>query len=267
MTFTRRLALLAALAASAVGPAALSDMRPIDDAPRTISTFRPSAHGFAFRNNFQDRPFSLGWADRFLPWPEHYGLCGGMSLAAADHFLADVPMPSETASPGLDSPWFRYLWQRQVESMGFLGWRALRFAQWMALPDDSARGTFRRTHAHWPTTQARLDAGSPAPIGLVYTSFREGGLLWQNHQVLATSWSADAAGVIDIAIYDPNFPRRDDVTIRLTPVVVERLPGATPEAPLVEILGYSGERLVPGLRPRRVRGMFAMGYKPRTPPQ
>lgn len=151
--------------------------------------------------------------------------------------------------------------------MGFLGWRALRFAQWMAMPDHSARGTFRRTMLHWPTTRARLDAGEPAPLGLVYTSFRQGGVLWENHQVLATSWRADALGVIDITVYDPNYPGRDDVRIRLTPVVVHEAPGARDHDPPVPIMGYSGERIVPGLRPKPVRGMFAMGYTPRTPPQ
>lgn len=240
----RALVILAATSVMAAAPAG-------EDVPR-IGGFRPSSHGFHFVNTFSGSPFGSGLG----LLPSHYGLCGGMSLAAADHYVAACEVPAIATPPQAGSRWHRYLWKRQAQSMGLLGWRAARFVQWMALPDDTADGTQARTARHFGITRERLERGDPAPLGLVFTRLRDGGLPWHNHQVLAYGLTEREGGVIDIAIYDPNFPHRDDVVIRMTPVGVD-----------AGVAGYACERVVPGRRASKVRGFFPMGYVRREPPR
>src|SRR5204863_294830 len=75
-----------------------------------------------------------------LGLPREYGLCGGMSLAAADFYLANKPVPDFTKPPAQGTPLYEYMYQRQADSMGPLGVMALKFWGWMRLPDHSEKG-------------------------------------------------------------------------------------------------------------------------------
>src|SRR4051812_37428544 len=88
-------------------------------APRSFADFRPSLHGFAFRNDFQGSPLpiNLGSAERALKPPSHYGLCGGMSSAAADFYLAGCPIPIHATPPAHGTPLYTYLYTRQSASL------------------------------------------------------------------------------------------------------------------------------------------------------
>jgi hypothetical protein len=79
--------------------------------------------------------------------------------------------------------------------------------------------------------------------------------IWRNHQVLAYSYSDISATTIDINIYDPNYPQRDDVIIQMerVPVGTTLIPGVPPRKRTV--LGFKCCQKI-GDREKKVRGFF-----------
>jgi hypothetical protein len=219
-------------------------------AARTFAEFRPSHDGFAFRNDFAGSPLpvSLGSAEKKLGLPSRFGLCGGMSSAAADYFVAQHPIPTDTAPPEHGTPLYSYLYSRQSASFGAMGAMALRFIEWMQLPEDGDDGTRARTAREVPAIEAALARGEPVILGLVLVSTKETCEPWQNHQVLAYAAKRDGA-TLDVSIYDPNFPKRDDAVIRIAQ----------------QDGGPVCARIVTGRKPTPVRGLFKMPYAPATP--
>lgn len=236
---------LAACAAPPPPPAETDPTEPIADSPSvdpatpSFHDFRPSLHGFRFRNGFQGRIAGTG--------ENSYGLCGGMSFAAADLFLARRPIPPDTAPPADGTPLHRYLFTRQSASFGTLGAMGLKFVEWMHLPDDGPDGAHARTLAALPAITRALSRGEPVILGLVLVRADGRAKAWDNHQVLALSAESDGSS---IRIYDPNFPRRDDITITIrhqgdSTTIRQHIPGR-PDIP--------------------VRGFFRMPYTPAVPP-
>jgi hypothetical protein len=242
---------------------------------RPAREFLPSVHGFAFRNAFTGSPLppslrGLG-LEQAAGAPSHYGKCGGMSLAAADYFLAKRPIPDANSVPAEGTPLFAYITRRQLDSLGPMFAMVSTFMKHMALPDraESGESAASLTHPQIAPLVKRLEAGELVPLGLVYVAARKDdakpaadvGALWENHQVLAfaapdseRTWPSE--GLATIRIYDPNFPKRDDVTI-----VVKRL--ATPPGSPEQV---SCEEHVGATRVIRVRGLFPMPYSPTQPP-
>jgi len=218
--------------------------------PRSFAEFRPSEHGFSFVNAFSGSslPVSLGDAEKKLGLPSRFGLCGGMSFAAADYFLARRIIPADTAQPARGTPLYTYIYSRQSTSFGTMNTMALRFIEWMRLPEDGDDGTRARTGPQVPLIEATLAKGEPVMIGLVLVSADQTREPWHNHQVLAYA-SRRSGDSVDISIYDPNFPKRDDAVIRVE--MRNGLPDCT--------------RLVPGRTPTHIRGLFRMPYTPITP--
>lgn len=253
----RRTALRLALAAIATLPGcAAPDPAPpaaaAPDAPRrSFADFRPSRHGFAFRNEFSGSPLpvSLGRTEETLGLPARYGLCGGMSFAAADWFLAGRTIPAATTPPARGQPLYTYLYARQARSLAPVGSMGLKFMEWMRLPDHGPGSAAERTEAELPGILGALSRGEPVMLGLVFLSAKDNPQPWHNHQVLAYA-AAGTADPIRLLIYDPNFPGRDDAAIT--------------------IAGSGGtlriEREVPGRRPTHIRGLFRMAYAPASPP-
>jgi hypothetical protein len=85
-------------------------------------------------------------------------------------------------------------------------------------------------------------------LGLVYVSAATGSLT-DNHQVLAHCITQRSPTHFEIHIYDPNFPRRDDIRLDVRIVGSEALT----------------TQIVPGGSPIRVRGFFVMPYTPVRP--
>ena len=146
-----------------------------------------------------------------------------------------------------------YLYRRAIDTFA-MGRSIVRFAEWMALPDDTPLGVQRRTLASLQEVRERLDAHQLVVLGLLYdrgSSLKE--ILkrvWNNHQVLAYGCLANPDDTFDIRIYDPNFPALDDITLHLTPS----------DGGLACVQRRAGR----GLRP--VRGFFPMPYEPFVPP-
>lgn len=242
-------------------------------ATRSISEFKPSVHGFKFANAFSGSrlPGGLGRIESALGVPSRYGLCGGMCFAAADFFLARNTIPVAIKPPASGTPLFKYISARQNDSLGANFERAPRFAQWMIRTDAGLFGVRELSLAELSGITDTLDAQRPALLGLVFASRGEkppgqGGAVWDNHQVLAYAYTRPTPGTWTLRIYDPNYPAADEAMIRcrIAPVSTDLA------APLggwdVPIFGAVCDRIVPGYRTTRIRGLFQMPYAAEAPP-
>lgn len=229
--------------------------------------FKPYGHGFKFVNSFSgySLPFSIPNLPNLSSVKKSYGLCGGMSSAAYDFVLAGRGIPSITTAPAKGSSLHRYLYRRQIDTFGSFGEYIAKFAQWMVLPDDTILGTQKRTYDEFEEIRVKLDDGNAVVLGIVYTSGSDSLAIWHNHQILAYSYLEVSATTIDINIYDPNYPQRDDIIIRVerVPVGTTFVPGVPPRKRTV--LGFKCTQKVPNGE-QNIRGFFAMPYVPVVPP-
>ena len=225
--------------------------------------FRPSQHGLKFVNRFKGYfiPFSVPALPDIPSVSNIYGMCGGMVAAALDFALIGRPAPTTTKVPKRKSTLHRYLYRRQIDSFGAFGEQIVRFARWMLLPDDTPQGVWKKSYDEFQKISERLDDQNPLPIGLVYVSARDTLEIWRNHQVLATHYRQPDEHTIELFIYDPNYPLRDDVLIRSRRVGIPAGDGEPPTTGLVS------EQWVDNTRVRPVRGFFTMPYVPVTPPE
>ncbi|HAA28100.1 MAG TPA: hypothetical protein DCE56_11055 [Cyanobacteria bacterium UBA8553] len=229
--------------------------------------FKPCVHGFKFVNKFSGYPLPISVPNlpNLSAVESSYGLCGGMSSAAYDFLAADRSIPLHTTAPAVGSTLHQYLYRRQIDTFGSFGEYIAKFAQWMVLPDDTIFGIQKRTYDEFEEIRAKLDDGNPVVLGLVYVSSRETIEIWNNHQVLAYGYSEVSDSTIDVNIYDPNYPGRDDVTIRVerVPVGTTFVPGVPPRKRTV--LGFRCTQKMSN-HDIKVRGFFAMPYAPVMPP-
>ena len=220
-----------------------------------VPGFLPSTTAFHFPNSFPKVPV------RTIPIPHvgeipigdaSGGLCGGMAYAARDFFQAGVPVPPETDPPGPRTKLFRFLVDRLFDSFD-LPWGVARYFELMQLPDEDHfffRGAARRSiQDEWPRVRQEIEAGLPAPLGLVTVRSLNPMDLKHNHQVLAYGYDLDEdARTMEVRLYDPN--REDDDTARLVLTL-----GDDETAPAIEY---------PGGPP--VRAFFRSAYSPADPP-
>jgi hypothetical protein len=186
-----------------------------------MTRFRPSTAGFHFANAFVHQSlFRVPILGSRVPIGNAArGLCGGMIFAARDYFEAGLDLPAETAPPQLGEPLFGYLVRRLIDSWNLPG-GPFKYYAWMSVPEKSSRRLLWKTgFEEWPRIRADLDRGRPVPLGLVRVASRDPWQLGFNHQVLAYGYKLPPCppsdGQLTIYVYDPNHPRRDDVTINL----------------------------------------------------
>ncbi|RKT44863.1 peptidoglycan-binding protein [Thiocapsa rosea] len=239
---------------------------------RPACAFAPSAHGFRFFNRFT-LPTALTRALTSPPLGPiltrlgvsvgsgAYGLCGGMSTLALDHFRYRVPIPTPTTEPAIGSPLYNRLLSRQLDSLNLnlasvgpeLGAPVLKFADWMGRPDRGSGGVAALTAAEFVRVRASLARGDELILGLVLTSRASGGALTDNHQVLARCLYQVAPDRWEVMIYDPNFPGCNTAKLEVRLIGREALT----------------RRLVtcPGAATRTtaVRGFFIMPYRATRP--
>lgn len=232
--------------------------------------FHPSSHGFGFLNNFSGYflPFSTPAFMGSGKVPSKYGLCGGMCAAAYDFLLAGRTIPRTPDIPHQGTSLQRYLFQRQMDSLGGMGKQLVKVAQWTSLPDDTLLGTQARTADEFNSIRQKLDDKNPVILALIYkhaSSLKElSREIFKNHQVLAYAYQQDASGIILINIYDPNLPGRDDVMIQSEPVMLAEV---TSPGESKTVLGFKSTQLVDGSFYKQVRGFFVMPYLPVKPPK
>jgi hypothetical protein len=222
--------------------------------------FLPSRDGFAFDNAWPPAPGlpvrtpfgTLGLGNAAA------GLCGGMVFAALDYWRAGLPPPAGRPAPG--TPLYRFIVRRLIDSW-HLPAGVARYYLWMNLagPDyrprvlgqrATLRGLSSRTiEQHWPRVRAGIDAGCPAPLGVVTMASAWPGVLGRNHQVLAYGYDV-SGGVVTVRVYDPNSGPSDQVRIRFDPAAPTR------EAAFEHNISIRWP----------VRGFFLTAYSPAAPP-
>jgi hypothetical protein len=232
--------------------------------------FLPSINGFKFPNNFSGYflPYSTPAFLSSRKISSKYGLCGGMCAAAYDFLLAGRAIPQDIEVPHQGTRLQRYLFRRQMDSLGGIGQQASKVAQWTSLPDETLVGTMRRTADEFSQLRLKLDQGNLVILALIYehaTSLKGlSRLIFNNHQVLAWAFQQDASKEVTIRIYDPDLPGRDDVVIRSKPVVLGEEDSHLGRQ---TVLGFKSTQLRGGEFYRDVRGFFEMPYSPIRPPK
>ncbi|HRK27113.1 MAG TPA: hypothetical protein PK239_07465 [Chitinophagales bacterium] len=213
------------------------------------SSFLPTVNGFAFANYFAVKlPF-------FSAANTTYGLCGGMVKAAADFFVHNLPLPSANVIPQINTPLYRYLFKRQLQSFGAVYHLLGKFFAWWMFKSDTQVQVL--CLAEWNNIKVQLQQKRIVQLGMVYVNFKQG-KLWENHQVLAYGYEQVSNETAHIFIYDPNFPRRNNVFIKAQQVAFTI--GNTPTSLLI------CEQHVPNWIVKPVRGFFEMPLTPQKPP-
>jgi hypothetical protein len=207
-----------------------------------VPDFLPSRYGLRFPNAFPRSPFLRVPGTSIGIGNAADGLCGGMTFAARDLFEYRLAPPPDVSPPS-DGPLFRYLVDRAIRSFDLPSGPA-KYQLWMGLPDHASffglTGVVWRTLGQeWPSIRAALDHGVPCPLGLVRTRSWNPMDLGTNHQVLAYGYDlwidGGIARSLDVFVYDPNWPMRDDVAIRValrTPLEASTVAYVANDAPV-----------------------------------
>jgi len=221
------------------------------DPTASSPAFLPSRNGFVFANNFPGAPLPTFLNSSKTDDPKSaFGLCGGMAAGAADYFIAGLTPPTQSALPERGSVLYEYLFLRQAQSFGPGLATALKFAEWTT-KSDAELNTL--TNGEIELLAKALRERAVVPIGLIIA--RPGGPpgarnISDNHQVLALAMEK-SDGVATIRIYDPNYPKDDNVAIILN---------------LLNTKQPVGIRNRPKGRSTAIRGVFVLPYEPMVPP-
>jgi hypothetical protein len=228
---------------------------------RTVDGFLPSRHGFHFANRWPATPAfwrGIGYVHLGIGNVAD-GLCGGMCYVVRDRFEAGRPIPDLAEPPPAGTALFDEIVWRQVTSFDRLVRLPLRFWTLAALHPDPARPWSRllglaprarvAARDEWPRIRAEIDAGRLPMLGLLRTASPNPLRLSGQHQVMAWGYHVDRRSVT-LRIYDPNWPDRDDVEVRLT---IPQVPGGQ-----IDLAQSTGEPTV---------GFFLARYlRPARPP-
>ncbi|MEK7486504.1 MAG: hypothetical protein AABZ60_19445, partial [Planctomycetota bacterium] len=218
--------------------------------------FLPSQHGFRFVNSFEGYPIpSLPFLETILKTYStgnfHYGLCGGMSTAAYDFYLAQQLIPKETVPPKKGTPLYDYLFQRQSATFGQKAEFIFKFVQWMTLPETTLQ---IRTFEELKEVVSRLAKGNASVLGLVYIKASESLVLWRNHQVLAYRYDRPNETEILLHIYDPNYPQDNSIYIEVKKTQIDPLHS-----------GVTARQWIRGAFRKTIHGFFVMPYQSQIP--
>lgn len=191
----------------------------------SVPGFRPSVHGFHFRNSFPPGPTVklAGFDPRVIGIGDAAaGLCGGMALSVRDLFDAGLVAPSDTDPPANGSPRFQAIVRRQVQSLDWLR-VPLRYFDLQAFRPDPPTFWSRLLHRdparvvairdEWPRICEEIEGGHPCVVGIVRVQGVSPRLLTQNHQVLAFAYDELPDRWV-LRVYDPNHPGDDGVELR-----------------------------------------------------
>jgi len=211
-----------------------------------LPNFSARANGFAFPNSFAPGTPVVEVQTPFGSWKfgdAGGGLCGGMVFAAMDYYANGSAELPKTPGPEL----IRYFCKRLLDSWNLpLG--AAKYYDWQRRKKGLMGKTIR---GEWPRIRARLDAGFPAPLGVINAQGYGWKQLCRNHQVLCYGYDLDEANRdVTLAIYDPNHPGDDGANLSFRV--------SDPEMEQIAVHSCEGST---------VRGLFLSAYtRPRDPP-
>jgi hypothetical protein len=180
-----------------------------------VPGFLPSQNGLHFANCYPHQPeVVIDFRGHKLEFGDAAnGLCGGMVYVVCDYFEAGLPIPDMVVPPPADSPLYKFIVRRLLQSFN-LPFGLNRYMELMTplLPEFlRARVMVQR---EWPAIRGRLDAGHVVPLGLIKLMSARPRDLVRQHQVLTYGYDIDADQVA-LCIYDPNYPDNDDVRLSL----------------------------------------------------
>jgi hypothetical protein len=172
------------------------------------TAFHPQVHGFHFDNRFDNHVIGN---------LETHGLCGGMAFASLDYYYAGMPIPThqpedfpDGKTPAEGSRLRNFIYKRMMNSV------ERNAAQWLNVLANPVFSAKRFTKRHLDDLRAEIDAGRPAPLGLIGTTKIIGGAAG-NHQVVCYGYNLSADGKsITFLIYDNNF-HDTEVTLTTNP--------------------------------------------------
>ena len=222
---------------------------------RKVAAFKPSQNGLKFTNRFPGLPLPEPLATLIDTSKSVHGLCGGMVFTTIDYMKAKKEPPATTAVPDEDTKLYEYLKKRQTASWGLLDSQVLRYVWWMGLNDEKAQ---EETLDSWREIRKKLDKEDFAVVGLIYHNFHETLAVWDNHQVLAYGYQELEDGTIRILLYDPNFPKEDDIYIEAKGVKIKK-PGK-PE------FGMKAGQFKGGKHLYNLHGFMLVPYEYNEPP-
>lgn len=193
-----------------------------------VPGFLPSTSALHFANRWPSLPL-LVIQTPFGPiniGDTSMGVCGGMVYVSRDLFEIRALPPTQTVPPSTtDDPVCQYTVSRFFDS--FTPGAIATYYALMdpGLPDHETDlsqiglaphgRSWTMINDAWPKIKANIDSGHPSPIGLVLTKSLNPIDLGHNHVVLVYGY--DLIGTdLTMHIYDPNFPDRNDRTIRLS---------------------------------------------------
>lgn len=185
--------------------------------------FRPSIHGWPFRNSFT---YSLGFKGTTM----QQGFCGGMCWTALNRFYAGVGIPRGTQSPAQGDALYNEILDEQKASLAgpptAPGAKLWQIYEWQQSPDlshqlDPHHSLGHKTQQEWPDVKLLLDSSKPVTLTLIaHSNDYNPGHLSDNHRVVAYAYEErplrDGEWVhgnrrpnirhVTISIYDPNYP-------------------------------------------------------------
>ena len=226
----------------------------------SVPGFLPSADGLHFANRFPPGPtVRLGPFDtRWLrPGDASAGLCGGMAWYVRERFEAGSPIPPDREAPANGSPLFQAL----VAAAGPVARVAPNAARLLVDRRPSGadgRPARRARTASCPGSAPTIDGGRLAMVGLVRHLGWNPMALTRATRSRATASSA-RGDATTLRIYDPNWPDRDDVTVRSSPTAIRQ---STGEAAVRDPVARLEHRRV-GRAP--ARSGTARPHRPRPP--
>jgi hypothetical protein len=221
-----------------------------------VKDFRPSKHGFKFPNRFPGVPLPDPLTKLIDTSNSVHGLCGGMCYTVIDAFSAAKPLPDTDSVPDEQTSLYQHIARRQWASWGFMDTQVLRYVHWMTMSDSKAQ---QESYESFEELRERLAAGQLTVIGLVYHDIRETLRVWDNHQVLAHGFSHLPDGSYHIHVYDPNYPKHDDVYIEARPITLKQ--GGS-DVPGLACTQYRGDKKL-----MDVHGFLVVPYRQAPPPE
>lgn len=187
-------------------------------AANAVPGFLPSQSGLRFANRWPPNParvITIGPL-RVPIGDTGRGLCGGMAFVARDRFERGTGAPLDAVPPEPGMPLFKEIVDRQFDSFGALLWVPFRF--WLASIGSQAGRDRSTVRDAWPAIKRSIDAGRPPMVGLVRRAGWNPLAVDFGHQVVAYRYD-ESPDSVEIGIYDPNHPGRDDVRL-----AIERTP-------------------------------------------
>ena len=228
-----------------------------------VPGFTPSINGLHFVNSFPHEPVvtvEIPLFGKIAIGDASGGLCGGMAFTVRDVFEAKsrAPIP-DTTPPGPDTPLFKYLADRLIDSFDLPKAGFMKYYAWMTSPDHDTGPILVRRGLAWKTIMEEwphrirqsLDAGQLCVLGLVTVASVNPADLGRNHQVLAYGYDLGGSNNLTLLIYDPNTPvaQADGVRISLS------LANPTTTTPITHNVAIS----------EPIRGFFGVDYAYRDP--